>query len=178
MHDRGNVGLAIASLTQDLWNLLDIRDGVEIAWGLLNTIPPVKIGPNCHVVAVAGKLADVINVVHDIRERDPLVRGNAADPIGSEHPRIHHGTDDAVTFNKATNHGVIKLTVSGNERAAIRMAGEDTARKPIKCVVKALVGQVRHVQHHADMVRDTQEFPSLSVNGPSLSVPKAYVLGP
>src|SRR5438094_5473636 len=79
-----------------------------------------------------------------------------------EHPVIAGSADDGVSFDEALDLVIGELPIAGNERTTVIVAGKDGPAEQFRGLPETLVGQMRHVQDHADFLHDLQEFSSLS----------------
>ena len=101
----------------------------------------VQIGTDADVAAIAGQLADMINVVHDAFEFQVhfFRRGLGLDPARHHHPRIQHSPDHRSSFDEIFDLFIRELAVMRDEGATIRMAGPETTMKMVERFPKTLV---------------------------------------
>ena len=67
MEDFDDVVVAVATGFQDRGEQLQVGDGIEFLGRLLVSEAAVEVGADGDVIGVAGDLADVINMIDDIR---------------------------------------------------------------------------------------------------------------
>src|SRR5262249_47585422 len=72
--DGGDVGGRVAAGLKKGGKFLQIGDGIELGGDLFGPEAAVEVGSDGDVIAVAGDLADVVNVVGDVVERDCFTR--------------------------------------------------------------------------------------------------------
>jgi hypothetical protein len=69
VQDVGDVGVAVAALCQQAGEALQVGDGIQILGALFAAEAAVQVGADGGVAAVAGKLADVVDVLHNVGDR-------------------------------------------------------------------------------------------------------------
>ena len=72
VHDAFDVGVAVAAVAEQRGHLLEVGDGGEVSRGLFFAEAAVEVCADAAVVRVAGQLADVVDVVDDVRHADGL----------------------------------------------------------------------------------------------------------
>ena len=124
MHDSSNVGIAIAAPGEDFWHLLQVGNRVQIGGRLFPPKATVQIAAYGGVLTAPGKLADVIDVIGNVRESDALIVSGTPRPARAQHPAIECNTDHALPGYDRVDLSIIKLALVRDESPAIRMAGE------------------------------------------------------
>jgi hypothetical protein len=105
----------------------------------------------CRSGRAAGKLADVVDVVGNRGDREAsLVRRRfAADPAGDHHPGVERPADNGLAANQLLELLVAELPLMRHQGPAVVVAGPDWPVEQIQGLPKSFVGQMRHVEGHA-----------------------------
>ena len=80
---------------------------------------------------------------------------------GIEHPGVERRADDGAALDQPLDLVVGELPLVRHQRAAVVMAGQHRAAVDLQRLVEALVGQVRHVEDHADAFHLLEQRPAL-----------------
>ena len=114
---------------REIGKLLQVGNRLEVAGRLLGSVATVEVGADGDVPRVAGDLADVVDVVDDAGDCDQVARRLQPNVAGMEHPVVERRADDPAALDDEADLVVGELTVAGDERAAVVVAGED---RPVK----------------------------------------------
>ena len=68
MHDVLHIRVAVSTLAQKGWHVLQVRNRIQIVRHLFRPEPAVEVGTDRRVMGVSRKLADSINVIDIVRE--------------------------------------------------------------------------------------------------------------
>ena len=79
---------------------------------------------------------------------------------GYQHPGVEGRADDGAAADQPLDLVVGELPLVGDQGPAVVMAGQDRAAVDVERLVEALVGQVRHVEDHADALHLLQQRPA------------------
>lgn len=101
MYDRGDIVLGVAARGQQAHQQLQIGDRVEVARRLLAPEAAVEVGAERGVACVAGQLADVIDLVGHVGERNTRVRQPWRSPITQPGLSIHASSAAPITPPRA-----------------------------------------------------------------------------
>ena len=125
-------GVGVAAAGQDLRQLLEVGDPIQADGGLLGAEAAVEVAADRGVAAVAGELADVVDVVGDGLEADDLARGLAPDPAGREHPGVEGRADDGAALDQEADLLVAELPAVGDQGPAVVVAGQHRAAEDVE----------------------------------------------
>lgn len=145
-----NVFGLVTAAREDFFELVDVRDRIDVAWRLFVAETAVQVGAERAVAGVAGDLADVIDVIGRGVDADDFGLSDAAFPAGKKHPRVEDRADDRFALDEQANLVVAELAIAGNERAAVVMTGQNGAVVNFEGFKKRSVGEVRGVENHSD----------------------------
>src|SRR5687767_14689647 len=98
------------------------------------------------MLAIPGELADVVDMIHNIRERDGWIITRAAHPAWTQHPVIKRDTDHPVSGNDGPYLLVIKLALMRNQNSAIVVTGENWSTVAIQGLPKGFIGEMCKVE--------------------------------
>ncbi len=149
MHDRCNIVIAVAAFREDVRQVLQIGDRVQVRGGLLASKAPIEVAADRRVLAVPCKLADVIDMIGNMRERHALVVLCAACPAGAQHPVIEGNPDHPVARDDGVDLLIVQLALMGNQCTAIIMAGKDHAAETIHGFPKCLIREMGEIEQNS-----------------------------
>src|SRR5205823_14157576 len=138
----------VASASEDGLEFLQIGNRFQIRGALLSSKSAVQIAANADVPAVAGQLTDMIDVIHDIRQRDRLARRLPALPAGIEHPGIQSCADHRITLNEKFDLLIRESAITRNQRAAAIVTGQDRAGTAVDGLKETCVTAMGEVDAH------------------------------
>src|SRR6266540_3340529 len=130
MHHRGDIIRGVATRSQQSRQLLKIGDRVEIERRLLATKAAIEISADRHMAAVASQLADMVDMIDDIAQRDSWVGGDVArsdHPGRPDHPGVERRADHPVARDNRADLLVVELALVRHQRAAVVVAGDHRA---------------------------------------------------
>ena len=142
----------VAAVCQQAAELLQVGDGVQIAGALLAPKPAVQVAADGGVMAVAGELADVVDVIDDVGQCDLLVRGVPNDPPRLQHPGVECDADHTIALHDGVQLLVPELALVGDQGPAVVVAGEHGAGVAIHGLPECGVRKVREVEDYAQPV--------------------------
>ena len=108
----------------------------------------VEIAADGDVAGVAGQLADVVDMVHQLLERHLAVVPGADDPAGDQVGATHQDPDDAAPLDDGLDLLIGELTLVGYQRPAVVMAGQHRSPEAFQRLPEGLVGEVGQVEQH------------------------------
>ncbi len=111
MHNGRNVCIIVAAPGENVRDMLQVCDRVEVSGGLLAPETAIQVAADRRVLAVPGELTDMVHVVGNMCECDPLVVFRTACPARVEHPIIECHTNYAITGNDCVDLLVIELAL-------------------------------------------------------------------
>src|SRR2546430_4356319 len=157
VHNRFNVCFLVSAFSQQSRDLLQVRDCVQIMRGLLGAEATVEVASNGRVTSVAGKLANVVDMVDNGFQAHRGAGRFSSNPARIEHPGIEGGANDRVALDQGTDLVICKLTISRHERPAVMVAGQHPAFEKFHCLPEALISQMSHVQNHAGLLHSLDQ---------------------
>ena len=122
-----NVGHGIAPLVENANQLLQICDRVEPQRCLFGSVSAIEVAANSNVLGVAGKLANMVDVIGQYVDMQDFSPCFAAYEIRVQHPRVAGNADDPASINHDLQLLVGELSLRGNQRPAGLMACEHRA---------------------------------------------------
>ena len=124
MHNCCDIRIAVAAPGKNFRDLLQVCNGIKVSGGLFPPEAAIQVTANGGVPAIPRKLANMVNVISNMSERDPLVVFGAARPARAQHPIIKRNADHARARDNGVDLFIVKLTLVRNQRAAITVAGK------------------------------------------------------
>src|SRR5688572_2922809 len=106
-----DVRVCVTPLGQEFWEALQIGDALALARRLLRPEAAIEIAANAGVFAVAGELADVVDLVDGRTQADQLGTRLAADPARVKHPVVKRRADHGIAADNLTNLLVSELSL-------------------------------------------------------------------
>ncbi len=137
---------------------MEIGDRVQPDGRLLGAVAAVEVAADADVPAIARQLADVVDVVRDRVQTDDLPRIAADLPSGVKHPGVQGHADDRAAPQQPLDLLVGKLAVTGHQRPAVVVAGHHRPPKAIQGLEEAGLGEMGHVENHAQLLELSQEL--------------------
>ena len=114
MQNSRYVILAIVSLGQKAHQFLKVGNRIQVVWRLLSPVAAIQVGPNRDVAAVAGQLANIVDVVNHVGHGYVFVGGVAHNPAGLEHPGIKGGPNHPIPLKNSVELVITELTLMGH----------------------------------------------------------------
>ena len=99
----------------------------------------IEIASDRGVRSASSELADMVDVISHMVERDAGILFCAARPARDDHPIVERRADHAVAFDDGAQLFVVKLSLMLNQRAAIVMARQHDAVEMIQRLPKRLI---------------------------------------
>ena len=158
MEDRVDVGVGVVAVSQGRGEFLHVGDRVDLAGGHLAAEPAVQVAAYADVVAAAGELADVVDVVDQLRQRHVTLVGRVVLRTLQDHPTVEHDADNAAALGDGEDLFVAELAVMRHERAAVAVADEHGLRVDVHRLRQGGVADVRYVQDHAQPFELLDQF--------------------
>ena len=119
MHDILYIPTRVTALRKKFGDTLQISDGIEIQGRLFAAKSSVQIGTDCSMAHVARELANMIDLIHDMLERNSRLfrRGDAALPIRDKHPGIEY----RAAFDECLDLTIAELAAILDQSTAVVM---------------------------------------------------------
>lgn len=114
MHDRCDITIVVPPLREDFCHTLQVGDRIQIRRGLLAAKTTVEIAAYRGMLAIPGKLANVIDVVGNVGEHDALIVFRSTRPARTQHPVIERHADHSAARKDGVDLFVIKLALVWN----------------------------------------------------------------
>src|SRR5260221_594564 len=89
----------------------------------------------------------MVDVADNRRERNTALAPRGPGPV--EKAVSKDGADDTVACGQRADHLIAQLAIGGNERAAIRVAGDHRSGECVQRLPEALLRHVAEVEDHA-----------------------------
>src|SRR5262249_6691838 len=100
------------------------------------------------------QLGNVINVSHYGLQRQGT---SLRLPFSDEEAVGEYDADYPVAGGKGADHPITQVPVRGDQRSAVRVAGEEGSAKPAERLPEALLGEVAHTQDHPQPLHLAEE---------------------
>src|SRR4051812_29973750 len=96
MEDPIDVGIAITAIRQNSPKQLHVPINPQLARRLFVAKAAVEIGAQGSMSGIAGKLAEMVDVIGERGQGYDIALSLSADPVGVEHPGVEGDANDTV----------------------------------------------------------------------------------
>ena len=158
VEDGGDVFLGVPALAKDRREQTQVGDGVKVFGALLAPEAAVEVASDADETARAQQLADMVDVVGDVAQRESVWAAGAFDPARDQHPGVERDPDDATPAGDDAKLRVVELALVRDQRPAVGVADVHGTREALERFPEAFIREVGEIQGEALARRGVQQL--------------------
>lgn len=138
--------------------MLYIGNRIQVSGGLFAAEAAVEVTADRSMPTISRELANVINVIRDLCERDAFIVLRTACPAGAEHPVVEGNTNHAIPRDDRMDLFIVKLALMRNKRATIVMACKHGTFETVHGFPECLIRKMREVKQDSKPVHFPEQL--------------------